>query len=59
MNPDDGGGEEPDTLGGRLRGIARLLDTLADEPTPARRQLRLQIVSGLLQDVADRVDELS
>jgi hypothetical protein len=58
-NLDDFGGEQPDTLGGRLRGIARLLDTLADEPTPARRRLRLEIIAGLLQDVADQVGQLS
>jgi hypothetical protein len=58
-NPDDGGGDQPDTIGGRLRGIARLIETLGDEPTPARRRLRLEIISGLLQDVADQVDELS
>jgi hypothetical protein len=58
-NPDDLGGDQPDTIGGRLRGIARLIDTLDDEPTPARRRLRLDIIAGLLQDVADQVDDLS
>lgn len=61
-NPDDVGGEEPDTIDGRLAGIARLIDTFSDEVNQERRRKRraaiIRLLADVQLDVGARVQEL-
>jgi hypothetical protein len=50
-NPDDTGGEQPDTFDGRLAGIIRLIDTFDDETIEGRREHRRLVIVRLLAAV--------